>query len=103
MFLKATAVIIELLTLQRAQLAYLLSHLGRGQVEYTGYMVDGHGYTVVVDHGDGLKSLYAHMGKINVGTGNEVDSSTSVGSVGLTGRTTGAHLHLEINDNGIAV
>ena len=80
-----------------------IKSLGRGQVEYTGYMVDGHGYTVVVDHGDGLKSLYAHMGKINVGTGNEVDSSTTLGSVGLTGRTTGAHLHLEINDNGIAV
>lgn len=80
-----------------------IKSLGTGKVEYTGYMADGHGYTVVVDHGDGLKSLYAHMGKIEVGVGNEVNSSTTLGTVGLTGRTTGAHLHLELYDNGIAV
>lgn len=80
-----------------------IKSLGRGHVEYTGYMADGHGYTVVVDHGDNLKSLYAHMGKIEVGVGNEVNSSTTLGTVGLTGRTTGAHLHLELYDNEVAV
>ena len=58
---------------------------------------------VVVDHGEGLKSLYAHMGQIQVGVGNEVNSDTVLGKVGLTGRTTGAHVHVELYDNNIAV
>lgn len=77
--------------------------LGRGQVEFAGYLQGGKGNVVVVDHGDGLKSLYAHMGQISIGVGNQVDSSTTLGTVGLTGRTTGAHVHLEIIDNNIAV
>lgn len=77
--------------------------VGSGVVEYAGFTSDGKGNVVVVDHGDGLKSLYAHMGKIQVGVGNEVSSKTTIGTVGLTGRTTGAHVHLEIHDRGIAV
>src|SRR3990167_6048681 len=73
--------------------------LGKGKVEFTGYLADGRGYTVVVDHGEGLKSLYAHMGKIYVGIGNEVTSSQALGSIGLTGRTTGPHVHVEVYDN----
>lgn len=77
--------------------------LGNGRVEFAGYLPDGKGNVVVIDHGNGLKSLYAHMGRIDVGVGNQVDSSTALGTVGLTGRTTGAHVHLEIIDNNIAV
>lgn len=77
--------------------------LGRGKVEFAGYLADGKGNVVIVDHGDGLKSLYAHMGRIEAAVGNEVDSNTAIGTVGLTGRTTGAHVHLEIYDNNIAV
>jgi len=77
--------------------------LGSGKVEFTGYLADGHGNVVVVDHGDGLKSLYAHMSRINVGVGNEVTSDSTVGLVGLTGRTTGPHVHVEVSDNGISV
>ena len=43
------------------------------------------------------------MGQIQVGLGNEVSSETVLGTVGLTGRTTGAHVHVELFDNGIAV
>lgn len=77
--------------------------VGSGVVEYAGFTSDGKGNVVVVDHGDNLKSLYAHMGKIYVGMGNKVSSKTTIGTVGLTGRTTGAHVHLEVHDNGLAV
>lgn len=77
--------------------------LGEGKVTFAGYLPDGKGNVVIVDHGDGLKSLYAHMGRINVAVGNDVDSNTALGTVGLTGYTTGAHVHLEIIDNDIAV
>lgn len=80
-----------------------IKSLGRGKVEFAGFTGDGKGNVVVVNHGEGLKSLYAHMAKINVGVGNEVDSNSVIGTVGLTGRTTGAHVHLEIIDNGIVV
>ncbi|OGD89586.1 hypothetical protein A2693_01080 [Candidatus Curtissbacteria bacterium RIFCSPHIGHO2_01_FULL_40_12] len=74
--------------------------LGAGFVDFAGRVTDGKGNIVVIDHGDGLKSLYAHMGKIEVGVGDLVNSNTAIGTVGLTGRTTGPHVHLEIYDNG---
>jgi len=77
--------------------------VGSGIVEFAGYMPDGKGNVVIVDHGDGLKTLYAHMGKIYVGVGNMVNTDTTVGTIGLTGRTTGPHVHFELYDNGIAV
>lgn len=73
--------------------------VGAGTVEFTGTMNDGHGMVVIVNHGDGLKSLYAHLGQINVGVGNQVEAKTTIGEVGLTGRTTGPHVHLEIINN----
>lgn len=77
--------------------------LGSGKVEFAGYMPDGHGNSVIVDHGDGLESLYAHMSRIYVGVGNEVNSDMALGAIGLTGRTTGPHVHVEVEDNGISV
>lgn len=73
--------------------------VGSGIVEFAGKVTDGKGNIVIVDHGDGLKSLYAHMGRIEVGVGNMVNSDTPLGTVGITGRTTGPHVHLEIYDN----
>src|SRR3989344_6527196 len=77
--------------------------LGAGKVEFAGSVTGGKGNIVIVDHGDGLKSLYAHMGNIYVGVGNEVNPETSLGTVGMTGRTTGPHVHLEIYDKDVAV
>lgn len=74
--------------------------IGSGVVEFGGFLADGHGNTVIVDHGDGMKTLYAHMGKIDVGVGNMVNPSVELGTVGLTGRTTGPHVHLEVKDHG---
>lgn len=71
-----------------------------GVVSFSGYRADGYGNLVVIDHGKGLDSYYAHLNKIYVSEGQEVNTSTVIGEVGLTGHTTGPHLHLEINQNG---
>ena len=60
----------------------------------------GYGSTVIVDHGDGLSSLYAHMSQINVSEGTTVRRGDIVGLVGATGTATGNHLHFEIRNNG---
>lgn len=73
--------------------------IGAGIVTFAGKVTDGKGNMVIVDHGDGLKSAYAHMGRIDVGAGNMVDTNSTLGTVGMTGRTTGPHVHLEIYDN----
>lgn len=54
------------------------------------------GQTVVVDHGEGLLSLYAHLSKVLVEEGHELLVGDVLGKVGSTGRSTGAHLHLTI-------
>jgi murein DD-endopeptidase MepM/ murein hydrolase activator NlpD len=54
------------------------------------------GQTVVVDHGEGLFSLYAHLSKILVEEGSELRAGDVLGKVGSTGRSTGAHLHLTV-------
>lgn len=59
-----------------------------------------YGRSVVIDHGNNLVSRYAHMGKILVQEGDEVDIKAEIGEVGVTGHTTGPHLHLEIRRSG---
>lgn len=63
----------------------------------------GYGNTVVVSHGDGITSLYAHQSSIAVSNGQEVSRGDIVGYVGSTGWSTGPHLHFEIRVNGVAV
>ncbi len=74
--------------------------LRKGKVVAVGVEGTGYGRWVEVDHGENLKSLYAHMGKIQVEEGDEVDVDRALGEIGLTGRTTGPHLHLEITLKG---
>lgn len=71
-----------------------------GHVIEAGYATDGYGNTVVVDHGKGLTSRYAHLSKIEVKTGETITTATEIGKVGITGHTTGPHLHLEVRQNG---
>ncbi len=62
-----------------------------------------YGNKVVVDHGNGIQSWYAHCNTINVGVGTTVTTDTCIATVGSTGNSTGPHLHLEIRINGTAV
>ena len=62
-----------------------------------------YGNKVVVDHGDGVESWYAHCNTINVSVGTYVTTDTCISTVGTTGNSTGPHLHLEIRLNGKAV
>lgn len=58
----------------------------------------GYGNSVLIEHKSGSRSLYAHLSKINVKTGDEVNKETVIGEVGNTGRSFGDHLHLEVYD-----
>ncbi|MBP8130897.1 MAG: peptidoglycan DD-metalloendopeptidase family protein [Candidatus Hydrogenedentes bacterium] len=71
----------------------------KGKVVDAGY--DGYyGYVVRIDHGNGLETWYAHLSRCLVKTGQLVQRSDVVGTVGNTGRTTGPHLHYEVHKNG---
>lgn len=68
----------------------------------TGTWDGGYGNNVYIDMGNGYQSHYAHLGGVNVSPGQSVVAGrTVIGSVGLTGRTTGAHLHFEVIRNGV--
>ena len=61
----------------------------------------GYGKVLVVDHGYGVKTRYAHVSEIHVKLGQRVNRGDKVASVGNTGRSTGPHLHYEVRVNGI--
>lgn len=63
----------------------------------------GYGNTVVVSHGGGFTTLYAHMSEMNMTAGEEVAGGDLIGWVGNTGWSTGSHLHFEIRVDGVAV
>jgi murein DD-endopeptidase MepM/ murein hydrolase activator NlpD len=71
-----------------------------GVVTEAGYETDGYGNTIVIDHGNGLDSRYAHLSEIEVRVGERVTTNMEIGKVGITGHSTGPHLHLEIRQNG---
>lgn len=74
--------------------------ISKGTVIDTGFNFWGLGLIVVVDHGNGYHSLYAHLGKIYVQKGQNVDLGDILGEVGLTGHTSGPHTHLEVSKDG---
>lgn len=74
-----------------------------GRVEAVSKSKYAYGNAVIVDHGNNLSSLYAHLSKIEVEEGQEVTINTKVGEMGATGRAYGDHLHLEIRDHGIPI
>lgn len=71
-----------------------------GTVVYTGCLTWGYGCHVIVDHGNGYQSLYAHLSGIEVSAGQVVNKGQRLGVMGSTGRSTGTHLHFEIRQNG---
>lgn len=63
----------------------------------------GYGLSVLVDHGGGLRTRYAHLSKISVRVGQKVRTGNRIGSIGSTGNSTGPHLHFEVIKNGKTV
>lgn len=73
-----------------------------GRVVAAGYF-EGYGNTVVIDHGNGLATLYGHLSLPAVRAGDEVGRGELVGAVGCTGSCTGDHLHFEVRLRGVPV
>jgi murein DD-endopeptidase MepM/ murein hydrolase activator NlpD len=73
-----------------------------GTVIHAGWL-GGYGNLVVLDHGNGLATAYAHASAILVGVGQQVSQGETVSLVGSTGNSTGPHLHFEVRVNGSAV
>jgi murein DD-endopeptidase MepM/ murein hydrolase activator NlpD len=73
-----------------------------GTVIYAGWL-GGYGNLVVIDHGGGVSTAYAHQSSIAVGSGQSVAQGQVIGYVGSTGHSTGPHLHFEVRVNGQAV
>jgi murein DD-endopeptidase MepM/ murein hydrolase activator NlpD len=68
-----------------------------GTVVYSGWNDWGYGNLVIIDHGNGWQSLYAHLSAINVSCGQNVGRGDTIGLIGMTGGTsTGPHLHFEL-------
>lgn len=69
---------------------------GDGVIEKVDFLFYGYGNIVIIDHGFGYKTMYAHMSSINVVEGMKIKRGECIGSVGKSGKATGAHLHYEV-------
>jgi len=70
-----------------------------GIVLFSGWY-GGYGNAVILDHGDGMTTLYAHASRLNVSEGNTVRKGDTIAAIGSTGLSTGPHLHFEVRKSG---
>jgi murein DD-endopeptidase MepM/ murein hydrolase activator NlpD len=73
---------------------------GSGHIVSAGWL-GGHGRSVIIQHPGGYQTIYAHLNRILVPIGGEVDARSPIGFVGSSGRSTGPHLHFEIRHGGV--
>lgn len=71
-----------------------------GRVVRTGYEAGGYGNFIEVRHPNGLSTVYGHLSRIDVATGETVEAGRRIGLVGSTGYSTGPHLHFEVRRQG---
>lgn len=74
--------------------------VGAGAVEFAGWQ-NGYGHTVKLRHPGGRTTLYAHLSRIDVRTGQRIEQGQTLGAVGCTGWCTGPHLHFEFLEQGV--
>jgi hypothetical protein len=72
-----------------------------GVVVFSGWSNYGYGYMIVLDHGNGYQTAYAHLSANSVGCGQSVFQGNYIGAVGNTGNSAGSHLHFELSYNGV--
>ena len=77
-----------------------ISVIQPGTVANAGFVNNGYGNQVKVDHPGGVSSFYAHLDSVNVQAGQQISPGTVIGKVGSTGQSTGPHLHFEVDVNG---
>ncbi len=81
----------------------LVTAAGRGRVAFAGWDAGGYGNLVVIEHPRGVRSMYAHLSRIGVGSGGQVGAGAPIGRVGATGFASGPHLHFELRLAGAAI
>ena len=74
-----------------------------GRVSAAGNVGSGYGNRIIIDHGNGLSTLYAHLNSINVSVGQNVADTTTIGTVGKSGGQATSHLHYEQRADGSPV
>jgi len=72
-----------------------------GKIVREGWDTTGYGNMILIDHGNGLQTLYAHMSAFYVTLGQTVNRGDAIGRMGTTGHSTGPHLHFEVHINGV--
>lgn len=87
----------------RAAVGASVAAVDSGVVTYAGWNEWGYGNLVVIDHGNGWESVYAHLSQWNVACGQSVGQGEVIGLAGATGRASGPHLHLELRYQGAFV
>ncbi len=73
-------------------------HAGNAPSGYSGY-----GRMVLIDHGGGITTLYAHLSRLSVSVGDRVVPGEAIGAIGTSGNVTGSHLHFEVRVGGVPV
>jgi LysM repeat protein len=67
-----------------------------GVIVFAGWAYGGYGNMIMIDHGNGYQTVYAHLSSVSAGCGQSVGTGTYVGALGSTGNSTGPHLHFEV-------